>query len=71
MKQLGYESDEYIPDEENPRFIFSLTHTSLLLDIAEGKIDSVELAKREIAARGLDKDGKWIGFDQAEKFWNI
>jgi hypothetical protein len=52
-----------IPDEENPLFLFSQTDKELLLDITNGKIDPIELAKMEMRNRGLDtKTGKWIGW---------
>ena len=56
-------------DEENPKYMFSLTHTALLLDIIEGRIDPVELAKQEIVDRGLGKGGGWVGFVEARKIW--
>ena len=52
-----------IPDEENPIFLFNGTHKDILLDIINGKIDSIEIAIRELENRGLDtKTGKWIGW---------
>lgn len=52
-----------LPDEENPIFAFSQTHRDILLDIANGKIDVVQLAKVELRNRGLDEQtGKWIGW---------
>jgi len=32
--------------------------------IVKNKVDVIELAKVELASRGLDYDGKWIGFDK-------
>jgi hypothetical protein len=49
-------------DDNNPRFIFSTTWTELLTAIANGQLDAVELAKAELANRGLDNSGYWIGF---------
>jgi hypothetical protein len=51
-----------IPDEENPIFIFGMTHTDLLVDIVKGKIDMVELARHELWARGLNEKGKFVGW---------
>ena len=51
-----------IQDEKNPIFIFSLTHTELLCKIASGEINAVEIAKYELANRGLDMSGRWVGF---------
>ena len=39
--------------------------TQTLLKAVNGEIDLNELAKEELASRGLNKNGKWVGFDQA------
>ncbi|MCO5763241.1 MAG: hypothetical protein NHG36_17325 [Chromatiaceae bacterium] len=59
-----------LPDELNPKFIFSLINKKLLLDAAAGRIDLNALVRRELANRGIDENGSWIGFDRAEKLWN-
>ena len=56
-------------NELNPDYMFSTFSTELLLKIANGKIDAKKFAKKEIANRGLDKNGQWAGFDNAEKIW--
>jgi hypothetical protein len=58
-------------DELNPRFIFSLTHTDLLVKAINGKIDLTQLAMIELANRGLDKNGQWVGFAEAKKIHGI
>jgi len=58
-------------DERNPAFLFNSTHTDLLLRIANKKLDPVLLAKQTLAGRGLDKRGKWVGFEEADKIWGI
>lgn len=54
-------------DSNNPAFTFSCTNTALLLAMADGVIDPVDLAKAELANRGLDADGVWCGFDRARE----
>jgi hypothetical protein len=54
-------------DATNPAFLYSTTATPLLLVIAAGLIDPVALARRELASRGLDADGAWVGFDRARQ----
>lgn len=54
-----------LSDERNPIFILSSTHSDLLADVVSGKIDLVALAKRELANRGLNKNGEWVGFKNA------
>ena len=43
-----------LPDDLNPEFLFSLTHSALLVDIAKERIDPVALAKKALANRGID-----------------
>ncbi|HCY75957.1 MAG TPA: hypothetical protein DHV28_08540 [Ignavibacteriales bacterium] len=49
-------------DELNPSYLFQGIATDLLVAILKGQIDPVELAKKELKNRGLDEDGKWVGF---------
>lgn len=55
---------ENIKDNLNPNFLFSTTFTDLLIQIANGSINAKELANQELANRGLDQNGLWIGFNQ-------
>jgi hypothetical protein len=63
--------NEHLSDELNPRFIFSLTHTELLVKAVKGEIDLLKLARTELANRGLDKNGRWVGFNTAKKIHGI
>jgi len=54
-------------DHENPDFLFSITSTVLLLAIESGSIDPVLLARRELANRGVDRSGAWVGFPAATR----
>lgn len=58
-------------DETNPDFLFSMTHVKLVKAVATGRLDAKKLAQREMANRGLGKNGKWVGFDQAAKEWKV
>jgi hypothetical protein len=58
-------------DETNPKFLFHTTHTKLVKAVATGSLDARELAKREMANRGLGKNGEWVGFDEAAKEWKV
>ncbi|RDS85879.1 hypothetical protein [Dyella psychrodurans] len=44
---------------------FGSVNTKVLLAIAEGRIDVRALAREEVANRGLDRTGRWVGFRQA------
>lgn len=50
------------PDDENPDLLFSDTKSILLSLIVKGEIDPRELAWSQLRNRGLDADGKWVGF---------
>lgn len=56
-----------LPDELNPKYMFQTTSNELLSQIAKGKVNPVELAKRELANRGYDANGDWVGFKKAEE----
>ncbi len=58
-------------DELNPRFMFSTTATQLLTEALKGKFDMMYLIRRQLASRGLDSNGKWIGFEKAEKHHGV
>ena len=53
-------------DDNNPRYMFSTTPTALLVAAANGTISLKELAMKELANRGQDQQGQWVGFKQAE-----
>lgn len=40
-------------------------HVALLTAAARGEVDLNALARAELAARGLDQRGQWVGFDAA------
>jgi hypothetical protein len=39
--------------------------TRFLLAIHHGDVDVVHLARRELASRGMDGNGRWVGFAEA------
>jgi hypothetical protein len=48
---------------------FAVLPIKYLRFILEAKVPLVQIAKYEMSARGLNKKGQWIGFDQAERLW--
>jgi hypothetical protein len=58
-------------DDKNPDFVFQGTATELLVMAIRGEIDMNARAARELAARGLDKSGNWVGFDAAKKIHGV
>lgn len=43
--------------------------TELLLAMAKGELDVQAVAARLVADRGLDQQGKWIGFEASAREW--
>ena len=41
--------------------------TTLLAAAARGELDLNRLARVELASRGLDRDGVWVGFERARE----
>jgi hypothetical protein len=58
-------------DDENPTYIFSMTSNQVLVDALKGDFDLVYLVRMELANRGLDRNGKWVGFKEAAKLHHI
>jgi hypothetical protein len=44
-----------------------LALTSVLAAAARGEIDLNEMAKQELALRGLDSEGNWVGLENARR----
>jgi len=59
---------KYTDEQE---FIFQTFESSLIAEIATGKIDAQEIAANEMTNRGLDKDGEWVGFARAALIWGV
>jgi len=58
-------------DDDNPTYIFSLTSSKILAEAIKGDFDLIYLIRRELANRGQDSTGKWVGFDEAAKIHRI
>ena len=67
LKQLWEQEMNEMKDEENPKFIFQTMNMRLLLMVANKKINAVKAAKEELANRGYDNAGKWVGFGEEVK----
>jgi hypothetical protein len=62
-------TQDQVPDELNPAYTFSGTRNAILLDMVSGKIDPVAMAAKELAGRGYDHSGKFVGFSHAEDIY--
>ena len=45
--------------------------TNVLAAVSRDELDLNLIAREELAARGLDKNGVWVGFENAEKIHNV
>jgi hypothetical protein len=52
------------PSNEDLGFL-QLASSEMLAAVVRGEVDLNALAARQLAARGLDSDAKWVGFDAA------
>ncbi|OJW99071.1 MAG: hypothetical protein BGO70_03685 [Bacteroidetes bacterium 43-93] len=53
----------FIPDDENPLFLFNRATKEMLVEILSGGINVVELVKFELRSRGLNEEGRFVGFN--------
>lgn len=47
-----------------------LALNKVLVAVANGELDLNNLARMELANRGMDKQGQWVGFDKANQIHN-
>ena len=65
---MTYTSNEFTVDEIG---FIQIALTKVLAAVARGELDLNQLAREELAARGLDAKGVWIGFDRAKQIHNV
>lgn len=65
---MGYTSKGLTDDEIG---FIQIAPTKVLAAVSRGELDLNLVAREELAARGLDKNGVWVGFDRAAKIHNI
>jgi len=61
-------SNEFTVDEVG---FIQIAMTKVLAAVSRGELDLNRLAKEELAARGLDDRGLWVGFDAAKKLHKV
>jgi hypothetical protein len=69
-KQKGQPAEENFPGTNftvDQMGFIQIANSEILAAVARGELDLNAVARQELAARGLDKNGKWIGFDAARK----
>lgn len=58
-----------LPDELSPDLMLNMTASELLIKVVKGEIDIQKKVRKELAARGIDDQRSWIGFDKAKQYW--
>jgi len=48
-----------------------IANTKVLAAVARGELDLNRIAREELAARGLDLNGVWVGFEKAREIHNL
>lgn len=56
-RQMGLSIDEAL--------LLQSAHTEILVAAAAGTIDLQQMAREELASRGLEQEGRWVGFPKA------
>ena len=65
---MAYSSNEFTVDEIG---FIQIALTKVLAAVARGELDLNRLAREELAARGLDAQGVWVGFDRARRIHQV
>jgi len=65
---MTYTSNEFIVDEVG---FIQIALTKVLAAAARGELDLNRLAREELASRGLDDQGVWVGFNRAKQIHNV
>ena len=65
---MSYTSNGFTDDEIG---FIQIAPTKVLAAVSRGELDLNLVAREELAARGLDKNGVWVGFDRAAKIHNL
>lgn len=65
---MTYRSTEFTVDELG---FIQIAQTKVLVAAARGELDLNRLAREEMASRGLDLQGDWVGFDRARQIHQV
>ena len=65
---MSYTTKDFTIDEVG---FIQTALTKVLAAAARGELDLNRLAREELAARGLDQNGVWVGFEQATKIHKV
>jgi hypothetical protein len=65
---MTYSTQQFTVDEVG---FIQIAATKVLAAAARGELDLNLLAREELASRGLDASGIWVGFDKARQIHNV
>ena len=65
---MSYTTNEFTVDEVG---FIQTALAKVLAAAARGELDLNRLAREELAARGLDDRGNWVGFERAKQIHNV
>ena len=65
---MTYTRNEFTVDEVG---FIQIALTKVLAAAARGELDLNRLAREELASRGLDDQGVWVGFNRAKQIHNV
>ena len=65
---MSYSAKNFTVDEIG---FIQIADTKVLAAVARGEIDLNRIAREELASRGLDLSGKWVGFDAARAIHQV
>jgi len=65
---MTYTTKQFTIDELG---FIQIALTNVLAAVSRGELDLNQLAREELANRGLDKSGAWVGFDKARVIHNL
>lgn len=63
-EKTGYSAGPFSVDEIG---FIQIAETKVLAAVARGEIDLNQIAKEELASRGLGIQGQWVGFERARE----
>lgn len=61
---MSYTTGEFTTDEVG---FIQLATSKVLVAVVHGELNLNRLAREELAARGQDSNGMWVGFKRAKK----
>lgn len=65
---MTYSAANFTVDEIG---FIQIADTKVLAAVARGEIDLNRIAREELASRGLDQSGNWVGFDAARAIHQV